>query len=154
MGTQYRNILVAVDGSKEADWAFTKAVEIAKRNGAELSVVHVVDNRALATLTPIDSTLYEQNEKFGDELLSNYKDRAAEKGIKVQTIIQLGSPKLQITKNVAPKVHADLIVCGATGLNAVERLLIGSVSEHIVRTSPCDVLVVRTPKEEEGKGEN
>lgn len=51
MGTQYRNILVAVDGSKEADWAFTKAVEIAKRNKAELSVVHVVDNRALATLT-------------------------------------------------------------------------------------------------------
>ncbi|HHQ0107144.1 TPA: universal stress protein, partial [Listeria monocytogenes] len=38
---------------------------------------------------------------------------------------------------------ADLIMCGATGLNAVERLLIGSVSEYIIRHSPCDVLVVR-----------
>ncbi|WP_018662494.1 universal stress protein [Heyndrickxia acidiproducens] len=149
MGLRYHNILIAVDGSKEADWAFLKAIEIAKRNNAELSVVHVVDNRSLATLTPIDSTLYDQNQKFGDELLSNYKDRAEKNGVKVQTIIQQGSPKIAITKNIAPRIKADLIICGATGLNAVERLLIGSVSEHIVRSSPCDVLVIRTPKDAE-----
>ena len=53
-----------------------------------------------------------------------------------------------ITKDVAEKTVADLIVCGATGLNAVERFLIGSVSESIVRSAKCDVLVVRTPAAE------
>ena len=61
--------------------------------------------------------------------------------------VEFGSPKVKIAKDVAPKYKADLIVCGATGLNAVERLLIGSVSENIVRHAKCDVLVVGTPKE-------
>jgi len=50
---------------------------------------------------------------------------------------------MKIAKDVANKFEADLIICGATGLNAVERFLIGSVSENIVRQSSCDVLVVR-----------
>ncbi|RKJ47427.1 universal stress protein, partial [Butyricicoccus sp. 1XD8-22] len=49
-------------------------------------------------------------------------------------------------KELSNVVEADLIVCGATGLNAVERFLIGSVSEAIVRSAKCDVLVVRTPE--------
>lgn len=147
MSLTYRHILVAVDGSKEAEWAFTKSIEIARRNDAQLSIVHIIDNRALSTLTPIDSTLYSENEKFGKELLQTYQKKAEEKGIKAETFIHLGSPKTAITADIAPKVKADLIVCGATGLNAVERLFIGSVSEHIVRSSSCDVLVVRTSKE-------
>ncbi|MCP6726407.1 universal stress protein [Klebsiella pneumoniae] len=42
------------------------------------------------------------------------------------------------------KMHADLIMIGATGLNAVERILIGSVTEYVTRMAICDVLVVRT----------
>ena len=59
--------------------------------------------------------------------------------------MEYGSPKNRITKEVASIVEADLIICGATGLNAVERFLLGSVSEAIVRSSKCDVLVMRTP---------
>ncbi|MEK4487236.1 universal stress protein [Psychrobacillus sp. FSL H8-0484] len=51
-----------------------------------------------------------------------------------------------LTKELSNLVEADLIVCGATGLNAVERFLIGSVTEAIVRSSKCDVLVIRTPE--------
>ncbi|KAB5915090.1 universal stress protein, partial [Bifidobacterium adolescentis] len=43
--------------------------------------------------------------------------------------------------------HVDLIMLGATGLNAVERLFIGSVSEYVIRNATCDVLVVRTDLE-------
>ena len=57
--------------------------------------------------------------------------------------------KTKISKKIAPDKHVDLIVCGATGLNAVERILIGSVSQHILRYAKCDVLIVRTPKEAE-----
>ena len=53
-----------------------------------------------------------------------------------------------ITRNLTNKLNADLIVAGATGLNRVERFLIGSVSENIVRSAQCDVLIVRTHEEE------
>ena len=49
-----------------------------------------------------------------------------------------------IPKKIVKDTNADLVVVGSTGLNAVERFIIGSVSEAIVRHAPCDVLVVRT----------
>ena len=60
------------------------------------------------------------------------------------TEIVFGSPKAQLSKELPKKHNVDLIVCGATGLNVVERFLIGSVSEAIVRHSRCDVVIVRT----------
>ena len=66
----------------------------------------------------------------------------------VDYVIEFGSPKVRIPKDIAKKNNCDLIICGATGLNAVERFFIGSVSEHITRYAPCDVLVIRTEKEE------
>jgi len=72
------------------------------------------------------------------------KKEAEKEGVQnVETIVEYGSPKVRIAKEIAPKHNADLIVCGATGLNAVERFFIGSVSEHITRYAKCDVLVVR-----------
>ena len=62
----------------------------------------------------------------------------------VETRLEFGPPKLLIPKNLANELDVDLIMCGASGLNAVERFMIGSVSEAIVRHAPCDVLVVRT----------
>lgn len=50
----------------------------------------------------------------------------------------------QLSLKIAPEVGADLIMSGTSGLNAVERFIVGSVSEAIVRHAPCDVLVVRT----------
>ena len=57
--------------------------------------------------------------------------------------------KLNFQKNLPKKHNVDLIVCGATGLNVVERFLIGSVSEAIVRHARCDVVIVRTDDQKE-----
>ncbi|MCZ0754851.1 universal stress protein [Anoxybacillus sp. J5B_2022] len=148
MAMTYKTIVVAVDGSKEAEWAFKKAIEIAKRNDAALILTHIIDVRALAAVEMHDRAVIERSEQYAKELLENYQKQAVEAGVKeVNVEIEFGSPKVKIAKDIAPKHHADLIVCGATGLNAVERLLIGSVSEHITRYAKCDVLVVRTEKE-------
>ncbi|MBB5324492.1 nucleotide-binding universal stress UspA family protein [Anoxybacillus tepidamans] len=148
MAMTYKTIVVAVDGSKEAEWAFKKAIEIAKRNDAALILAHIIDVRALAAVEMHDRAVIERSEQYAKELLENYQKQAVEAGVKeVNVEIEFGSPKVKIAKDIAPKHHADLIVCGATGLNAVERLLIGSVSEHITRYAKCDVLVVRTEKE-------
>ncbi|MFY3792195.1 universal stress protein [Ureibacillus sp. MALMAid1270] len=149
--TQYKNIVVAVDGSKEAEYAFKKSIDVAKRNGeSTLNLVNVIDTRSFAAIEAYDRSIAERAQSFSEELLAGYKKQAEEAGVKnVKVLIEYGSPKTIITKELSKVVDADLIVCGATGLNAVERFLIGSVSEAIVRSARCDVLVVRTPDNEE-----
>jgi len=151
MTNHYKSIIVAVDGSKEAEYAFKKSIEVAQRNkDAKLNLVNVIDTRSFAAIEAYDRSIAERAQKYSDELLDGYKKQAEDAGISnVNVIIEYGSPKTIITKELSKIVDADLIVCGATGLNAVERFLIGSVSEAIVRSSKCDVLVVRTPAVEE-----
>lgn len=146
--TTYKNIVVAVDGSKEAEYAFQKATQAAIQNKARLNLVNVIDTRSFASIEAYDRSIAERAQQFSEELLNGYKKQAEEAGVAdVNIIIEYGSPKTIITKELSKLVDADLIVCGATGLNAVERFLIGSVSEAIVRSAKCDVLVVRTPEE-------
>ncbi|MFB5194851.1 universal stress protein [Neobacillus sp. KR4-4] len=148
MGLKYRNILVAIDGSKEADWAFKKGIEIAKRNDAALLLVHVIDTRTFALIEAYDTVVGDRAEKAAKDMLENYRKQAEDAGLtKVQYEIDYGSPKIRIPKDLAKKHEVDLIICGATGLNVVERFIIGSVSEHIIRYAHCDVLVVRTEKD-------
>ena len=57
MTMQYKKVLVAVDGSKEAEWALKKAIEVCKRNQAELVIGHVIDTRNYPTLEAYDMTI-------------------------------------------------------------------------------------------------
>ena len=68
---QYQHIQVAVDGSKEADVAFSKAVEVAKRNGATLEILHVVDTRAFQDVSSFDSAMVEQVSEEAKPKLKN-----------------------------------------------------------------------------------
>lgn len=145
----YSHILVAVDGSPEAKQAFHKAIEIAKQNaGATIHLANVIDTRSYAAVEAYDRSIAERAQKFAEDILGDYSNEAKEKGIEnVQVHVEYGNPKTMIPRDLSKKVEADLIVCGATGLNKVERFLIGSVSENIVRSSKCDVLVVRSTEE-------
>lgn len=144
MSFTYKNILVAIDGSKESEKAFRKALTIAKQNDARLVIAHVVDTRSFATVEAYDRTIADRAERFANEILSDHKKTAELAGVtKIESVVEYGSPKVKIAKDIAPNYEIDLIICGATGLNAVERFFIGSVSEHITRYSKCDVLIVR-----------
>ncbi|MHA6252011.1 universal stress protein [Oceanobacillus sp. CAU 1775] len=141
---EYKNILIAVDGSEAAEKAFNKAIEIAKRNGARLIVAHVIDSRTFATAEAYDRTLSERAEQYAKELLDGYIENARNEGLTdLVRCIEYGSPKVKVPRDIAEDFNADLIICGATGMNAVERFLIGSVSESITRHAKCDVLVTR-----------
>jgi len=149
MSLSYNQILVAVDGSKEAEWAFKNSIAIAKRNDATLNLANVIDTRSFAAIEAYDRSIADRAQVFAEELLNGYKKEAEAAGVtKVNILVEYGSPKTMISKDLANKVQADLIICGATGLSTVERFLIGSVSEHIVRSAKCDVLVVRTEEHE------
>lgn len=144
MLSQYKNIQVSVDGSKEADLAFSKAVAIAKRNSAKLEILHVIDTRSFQNVSSFDSAMVEQVSQDAEKRMKDYLARATKAGIKdAHYSIEFGSPKTIIGHEFPKKHDIDLIVLGATGLNAVERLLIGSVTEYVTRTAQCDVLVCR-----------
>lgn len=144
MDFEYRDIVVAVDGSDASEVAFKKSLDIAKRNNSRLILAHIVDSRTFATAEAYDRTLAERAEDYAKELVDGYMEKAKAAGVtNIVRCIEYGSPKVKIAKEVAPKYNADLIICGATGMNAVERFFIGSVSENITRYAQCDVLVVR-----------
>ncbi len=144
MNNNYQKIVIAVDGSKASEKAFKKAVEIAKANNASLILSHIVDTRTFATAEAYDKSLSERAEKYARDLMNEYVANAKDAGVEnVELVIKYGSPKVAIAKEIAPENDADLIIVGATGLNAVERFLIGSVSESVARYAKCDVLIVR-----------
>lgn len=141
---EYKNIVVAVDGSQASEKAFKKSLDIAKRNHARLILAHVVDSRTFASAEAYDRTLSERADSYAKELLDTYVENAKTAGVMdLVRSVAYGSPKVKIAKDIAQDFEADLIICGATGMSAVERFLIGSVSESITRYASCDVLVVR-----------
>ncbi len=144
MHLEYKNLIVAVDGSEASEKAFIKAVSIAKRNDAKIILTHVIDSRTFATAEVYDRTLAEQANVYGTDLLDKFEEKAHAVDFKnLVKCLEYGSPKVKIAKEIAKEYEADLIICGATGLNAMERFLIGSVSGSITRNAECDVLVVR-----------
>ena len=145
---QYKKIMVAVDGSDEAELAFKKAVNVAIRNNGELLLAHVIDTRSFQTVSSFDGMLAEQATEMAKQTLADYESNAKKAGLNnVTSVVEYGSPKQIIAKEIPEDNQVDLIMLGATGLNAVERLFIGSVSEYVIRNAACDVLVVRTDLE-------
>ena len=145
---EYSKILVPVDGSNEARLAFEKAIEVAKRNRAQVLIAHIIDTRILQTPTGFEGNFNEEIQKQTENLFQEYRQYAQEHDFNdIDFVLEYGSPKVYISKNIPKDYQIDLIMMGATGLNAVERLFIGSVSEYVIRNASCDVLVVRTDLE-------
>ena len=145
---EYSKILVPVDGSNEARLAFEKAIEVAKRNRAQVVIAHIIDTRVLQTPTGFEGNFNEEIQRQTENLFQEYRQYAQEHDFNdIDFVLEYGSPKVYISKNIPKDYQIDLIMMGATGLNAVERLFIGSVSEYVIRNASCDVLVVRTDLE-------
>lgn len=149
MKNLYRNILVGVDGSENAEHALQRAIQFATMHEAKLHIAHIIDTRALNTYATVN---YSYNDLITEETvnaLNDYKTFALDNGVKeVETIVEYGSPRTLMSKTIPDEYAIDLVIVGATGLNAVERMFIGSVSEQIVRQAPCDVIVVRNVHED------
>ena len=134
MAQRYQNIMVAIDGSNEADLAFVKGVHSALRNDAKLTIAHVIDTRALQSVSTFDAEVYEELQVDAESLMKEYERRAKDAGVAdVHIVIEMGNPKTLLARTIPDSEEVDLILVGATGLNAFERLLVGSSSEYILR---------------------
>lgn len=133
---EYRRILVPVDGSETSISAFKQGVHIAERNKADLYLVAILDKKNNA-----DEATQLQKDK--DSLFDELDRYARANGIAIHKDMRTGNPKELIAKNLLEEWNIDLIVMGATGKGAIAKLVVGSVTNHVIRHAPCDVLIVR-----------
>lgn len=140
----YENIIVAIDGSKNAESALERAIQIAKLNKSTLHIVSIIDSRSWTNLEAHNAKKLEKDsELFASSLMESYNEAELANIEDINIIVESGSPRTIISGEISRRVNADLIICGASGTIPSERLFLGSVSENIVRTAECDVLVVR-----------
>ena len=142
-------ILVPTDFSEHAERSYAEAIQLAKVFGARIALLHVFDVPDLASA-------YEMT--FPDQVnagirkaalgkLEAWKERAAAGGVEASTHLEFGVPERVIAQH-AKEAKSDLIVMSTRGLGAVKHMLLGSVAERTIRTSPCSVLIVGDDKPE------
>jgi nucleotide-binding universal stress UspA family protein len=148
-------ILVATDGSKEAELASSSAADLAKRTGSELHVVYVghmppifYESPGAWALDPdLRGRMGESAEVGARTKLDEQVQRVREAGGEVAGAhAKLGRPDAEIVR-LAQELGAGLIVLGSRGLGPLRSALMGSVSDSVVRHAHCPVLVVR-PEED------
>lgn len=141
---EYKNILVAVDSSKNSEVAFNEAMRIAKENNGSLYIACIVNEIEVTYSSFAPSKILQQEKEAVEvELLKKVHD-ADEFGIaEITPIVEIGDPK-HVISTVIPEQHAiDLIVIGATGKGALQRAKVGTTTSYVVEHAPCNVLVVR-----------
>lgn len=119
MAQRYQNIMVAIDGSKEADLAFVKGVHSALRNDAKLTIAHVIDTRALQSVSTFDAEVYEELQVDAESLMKEYEKRAKDAGVAdVHIVIEMGNPKTLLFQMPRKWTSSSLAQLVSTPLNA------------------------------------
>ena len=144
----FTNIMVATDGSNAAKKAVDSAVKLAKLNKAKLYAVHVIAPGE-TRVTQHDPRDAEWEKHMKEHLMAQGKEathyvETAGKivNVAVEPVVLEGNPASEIV-NFAEKNDVELIVMGTLGKTGVQRFLLGSVAENVVRHSKVPVLVVR-----------
>jgi nucleotide-binding universal stress UspA family protein len=128
------NVLLATDGKAHSEKATKYAVKYAKLFKASLFIVFVVSPKA-----------DEEKEKLvqnGMHILDRLKSDAKAEGVDVTTLLEAGNPYESILAT-SDRIKAETIIVGTSGKTVLDRVLIGSVSEYVVRNSRCTVVIVK-----------
>ena len=142
-------ILLATDGSEEAELAATTAAELAKSTDSELDVIYVLEvepwhlpQRELVQNPHRYEDLKEESRRIRDRQVEKIE---ASGGSVSNAHLAIGNPADQIVA-YAQDQGAGLIVMGSRGLGGIRRALMGSVSDAVVRHAHCPVMIVRPEK--------
>lgn len=153
MGRKYEQILVPYDGSKYCKKSLEEAIEIAKKFGSNIHLLHVVDALtivpsvydnpdAIMDMKKLERVLKNVVSK-SDLMLRNEILQCKEQGVDADYKIITGSAADVILK-FAKKMEIDLIVMGSQGLSGIRKILaLGSVSRKVSELAQCPVLLVK-----------
>jgi nucleotide-binding universal stress UspA family protein len=143
-----RCVLHPSDFSTVSNAAFAKAIEVAKADGGQLLVVHVLTPVgplvgdgyvSPRTFEELERAARDQAQKRLDALVA----RATKAGVRASAVIAEGLAWQEVVK-IARSKRADLIVMGTHGRSGLAKFFLGSVAERVIATAPCPVLTVRS----------
>lgn len=139
-------IVHPTDFSVEAEAAEQEAVRLARRLNAELVLVHVATETPLygeqVFAMPDVKRIYEAQARWAEERLAERAAALTREGVPTRWRRRVGVVHAEIG-TVAREEAADYIVIGTHGRGGLDRVMLGSVAERVVRTAPCPVITVR-----------
>lgn len=140
----YDSILVPTDGSDDAEEAITHALGLAEAFDATVHVLYVIEAKPeyLFNVAGVDPKNLEQYQEHAGRIVDEVADRASADGLETVVDVRTGDPAEEIV-SYADENDVSLIVMGAHGWNAMDRYLIGSTAEKVVRTATVPVTTVR-----------
>ncbi|MEO8153664.1 MAG: universal stress protein [Rhizobacter sp.] len=145
----YQRILVPVDGSDTANAGLAEAIKLAKLTGAQLRLVHVIDEMPFimnaGSYGAMTGDLITMMKEGGELILAAAKKMVEAEGLPVDSVM-FDSLNGRLSERIADEAmqwDADLIVLGTHGRHGVGRMLLGSGAEQILRSSNVPVLLIR-----------
>jgi nucleotide-binding universal stress UspA family protein len=135
-------VLVATDGSEHSMKAVQRALELAEKQGAQVTLMSV----AYYVADYLEGMPPNIQDKLEDEARAALKKAKAlfdAKNLPVETVLEAGLVPANLIIRKAQDGKFDRIVIGSTGQNALERILMGSTAAKVVAHAPCEVTVVR-----------
>lgn len=144
----YDHILVPTDGSSETRQAVEHAIDLAKDHEATVHALYVLNTASYASVS-VDASwegVSDMLREEGEAAVEAVAELARAEGVAVETSLYSGSPSREIVR-YAEEEECDLIVMGTHGRGGIDRLLLGSVAERVVRSSSVPVLTVRVAED-------
>lgn len=139
----FKKILIATDGSEHGLRAASVALGLGKISGGQVTAIYVADTNRTSHL-PDDMLLFSIRElllKEGKESLKQVESLAKDMGVAFKSIVAEGNPGEEII-SFAEKEGMDIIILGAVGRTGLDKFLLGSVAEKVVRNSRIPVLTI------------
>ena len=146
-----KRILVPTDFSESARHALLYGQSFAKEYGAELLLLHVVENLTVgyaSDLFPVPmAEVFQEISGYAKAELAKLAQEAKQRGVAVAELVAQGKPSAEIIRHAAENA-VDMIVLGTHGKGMLDQALFGSTTERVVRGAPCPVLTVRMAEHE------
>jgi nucleotide-binding universal stress UspA family protein len=135
-------VLVPTDGSEHSMKAVQRALELAEKNGAQVTLMSVAPYAA-EIMDDMPPGIQDKLEREAAAVLSKAKEVFDKKGIKVETVLETGQVPANNILRRAKEGKFDRIVMGSTGRTGLAKILMGSTAAKVVAHAPCEVTVVR-----------
>ncbi|OUN46199.1 universal stress protein UspA [Collinsella sp. An7] len=145
MNEGYSKVFVALDGTEQQDFVLARAIKVAANNGAKLIIGHVIDSTALESAGAYPADLVSGlEEAFRTSIEAQVEEARENPDIpEVEIMIRAGRIRETLKDEMLDVVQPDLVMCGARGLSSIKYALLGSISTFLLRSSECDILVVK-----------
>ncbi len=145
MRVQFKKILCATDFSDFSNHTISYGVALAKEFEAKLFVSHVIDLSSVAIYGEFQLDPVGQQNRIMEDADAQLKELTGDQPISWEPLITVGKPADEISRVVEEK-NIDLVITATRGRSGLKRIILGSVTERLMRTLTCPLLVVNSPE--------